>query len=204
MRRRLSIIAAGLGLLLLSAAPAGAAGSPSPATTSGPIPSPAEADRVVAEPVVFGAWNDRQPPTAVTYDAHLVPPGTTAVALAVRGKRTVVGLIVQGLAPNHQFGAHVHQKACGATGTAAGAHYQNVPDPVQPSVNPRYANASNEVWLDFTTDDRGTGSAFAAVAWDFRAGGAHSIILHEHHTDSSPGAAGTAGARAACLTVPLS
>ncbi|EIV95406.1 superoxide dismutase family protein [Frankia sp. QA3] len=196
MRRRLSIIAAGLGLILLTAGPAGAAGSPSP--------SPPGAGQVVVAPGVFSAWNDRQPPTAVTYDEHLVPAGATAVALAVRGKSTVIGLIVQGLAPNHQFGAHVHQKACGATGAAAGPHYQNVPDPVQPSVDPEYANARNEVWLDFTTDARGTGAAFAVVGWDFRTGGAHAIVFHEHHTDSSVGAAGTAGARAACLTVPLS
>ncbi|WP_261565737.1 superoxide dismutase family protein [Frankia gtarii] len=196
MRRRLSIIAAGLGVILLTAGPAGAAGSPSP--------SPPAGGGIIAEPGVFRAWDARQPPTAVTYDEHLVPTGAAAIALAVRGKRTVIGLIVQGLMPNHQYGAHVHQKACGATGAAAGPHYQNVPDPVQPSVDPAYANAHNEVWLDFTTDAHGAGAAFAVVEWDFRAGGAHAIILHEHHTDSSPGAAGVAGARAACLTVPLS
>ena len=37
--------------------------------------------------------------------------------------------------------------------TSAGPTFQNVVDPVQPSVDPAYANPENEIWLDFRTDD---------------------------------------------------
>ncbi|ABD12234.1 superoxide dismutase [Frankia sp. CcI156] len=194
MRRRLSITLAGLGLF--TALFAAAASAVAPAAPS--------ATRVVAEPVAFTTWNEKQPPAAVTYDRHLVPVGAGAVVLAAGGPRTVVGLVVQGLLPGHRYGAHVHQKACGATGTAAGPHYQNVPDPVQPSVDPAYANPHNEVWLDFSTDADGNGQAFAVVDWNFRAGGARAVVLHEHGTSGMPGEAGSAGPRAACITVPFS
>jgi Cu-Zn family superoxide dismutase len=188
----------GLAVLLAAAAgPAAAAAGSPPASSSG-------GSRFIAAPAVFGTWNAAQPPAAVTYDQHLVPVGAAAVALAARGPRTVVGLALQGLPPDHRFGAHVHQKACGTSGADAGPHYQNVSDPVQPSVDPTYANPRNEVWLDFTTDAGGRAIAFTSVGWDFRAGGARSIVIHEHHTDTSAGMAGTAGARVACINVPLS
>ncbi len=110
---------------------------------------------------------------------------------------------MRGLLPNHEYGAHAHQKACGALATDAGAHFQHVIDPVQPSVDPAYANPRNEIWLDFTTDTRGNGWARSTVRWQFDSRRAGSVVIHDHHTATDPGSAGTAGPRYGCLTVPF-
>ena len=151
----------------------------------------------------FASWSDDRPPTAVTYDTHLVPPGAKVVVAAVSGRRSTVVLVVAGLLPNRAYGAHVHVRPCGATGAAAGPHYQNAVDPVQPSVDPAYANPDNESWLDFTTGARGHARAVSRVRWGFRPGEANSVVIHERATSTEPGVAGTAGARVGCLTVRI-
>jgi Cu-Zn family superoxide dismutase len=61
------------------------------------------------------------------------------------------------------------------------------------------------VWLDFTADATGAGSAVSAHGWDFDpAEPPRSLILHAEHTKTGPGEAGKAGGRAACLTLPAS
>ena len=143
-----------------------------------------------------------------SYNATYVPPGSTArvhwtYTAAAAGKSVVV-LQVHGLVPNREYGAHAHTFACGVTGAAAGGHFQYRPDPVTPSVNPTFANPDNEIWLDFTTDSEGSGSAQTVVDWQFpNASGAraHSVVLHDHHTATATGVAGTAGPRYGCLTV---
>jgi Cu-Zn family superoxide dismutase len=142
----------------------------------------------------------------VRYDTTLIPAGATARVQEVRTSSgsTVVTLHVRGLLPDHQYGAHAHVNACGSTGSAAGPHYQDQLAPAGQGTNPLWANDGNEVWLDLTTDDDGNGSAQALVRWQFRSGGANSVILHAMHTSTQPGAAGTAGPRLACLTVPFS
>jgi Cu-Zn family superoxide dismutase len=162
-----------------------------------------EAPRAVLRSGQFGGWSDDRPPTAVTYDPQLVPPEAKIVVAAVSGRRSTVVLAVAGLLPNRTYGAHVHVRPCGATGAAAGPHYQNVMDPVQPSVDPAYANPSNEVWLDFTTGAHGHGRAVSQVGWGFRPGEANSVVIHEHATSTEPGMAGMAGVRVGCLTVPF-
>ena len=90
------------------------------------------------------------------------------------------------------------------TGTVAGPHFQYVPDPVTPSTNPSYANADNEIWLDFTTDSPGRGWAIAIQDWQPTAERRPaSVVIHLEHTHDGTdgGVAGTAGARLACLTV---
>ena len=122
--------------------------------------------------------------------------------LAPHGQ-TQIRLQVHGLQPDRAYGAHVHVRPCGASGTDAGGHYQNTPDPRSPSVDPRYANPANEVWLDLTTDAHGDATATSTVTWRFRPAGAGSVVLHAEHTHTAPGQAGVAGARLACLTVPF-
>jgi Cu-Zn family superoxide dismutase len=136
---------------------------------------------------------------AVRYDAALIPEGASARALAVSGQHTVTRLVVHGLLPRHEYGAHVHTKACGPAPADSGSHYQHVPDPVQPSVDPAYANPANEIWLDFHTDSHGNGVAFSRVDWDFGDRAPGSVVIHATHTHTDPGEAGTAGARLACL-----
>ncbi|NJP99601.1 superoxide dismutase family protein [Streptomyces sp. PLAI1-29] len=141
---------------------------------------------------------------AVTYDPAAVPPGARiTVARRADASGTRVGLKVTGVQPGRTYGAHVHTRPCGKNPETAGPHYQNRPDPNQPSTSRRYANPRNEVWLDFTTDATGTGMAETRHRWHFRPGQARSVVLHEHATETKDGVAGDAGARVACYTVPL-
>ncbi|MEU0530092.1 superoxide dismutase [Amycolatopsis tolypomycina] len=169
-------------------APGTAAASPSPARFT----------------TAFGTFTAAAPgATAVTYRSDLVPAGARAhvFGLSAEHTGTTTLLFVTGLRPDRAYGAHAHTQPCGATGDAAGPHFQHVPDPVKPSVDPAYANPRNEIWLDFTTDAIGTGFARSTVDWTFGDRRPKSVVVHETHTHTDPGHAGTAGARLACLTV---
>lgn len=145
------------------------------------------------EPYVPGA-------KAVTYNQTLAPAGARLTVFGLSAERgSTVVLSTRGLVPKRQYGAHVHVKACGAAPADSGPHFQDVKDPVQPSVDPAYANPRNEVWLDFTTDATGNGFALAHVPWAFGDRPAESVVVHETHTHTDPGHAGTAGARLACI-----
>ena len=137
---------------------------------------------------------------------EVLPEGAWARVRAVQtgSGKTVVTLQVRGLRADEEYGAHAHYRPCGSTGAAAGAHYQNVEqrpgDEVTPSTDAAFANPANEVWLDFTTDGEGNGSAQTVVDWQFRpATAGRSVVVHALHT----GPPGGAGARLGCLTVPF-
>ncbi|MFI5838209.1 superoxide dismutase [Catenuloplanes sp. NPDC051500] len=198
-------IMAGLGLTGLLAA-AGGCGSaekdaalPSTGTTASVL-------RAYAESGTFAAWADDQ--TAITYDPALVPIGANAtVTVSPAVVETVVQLDIQGLLPSRGYGAHLHTNVCGAKPDDAGPHYQHHHDPKAaaspPSVDPSFANPSNEVWLDFTTDVAGTASVSSTVQWRFdQTTPPRSLIIHTEHTKTAPGKAGTAGTRLACITLP--
>lgn len=143
---------------------------------------------------------------AITYDETAVPEGATAdVQVRVQEGETFVQFTGTGLEANRDFGAHVHTAPCGDDPDDSGPHYQDEQDPEadedNPSTDPDYANPDNEVWLDFTTDDGGNAFSSATVPWEFRDGEAQSLVLHEEHTNTEEGEAGTAGDRLACVTV---
>jgi Cu-Zn family superoxide dismutase len=145
--------------------------------------------------------------TAVSYDPALVPAGATAtVTITQAAPGTQIQLAVTGLRADREYGAHLHQKPCGAEGSAAGPHYQHQPDPAAsaspPSVDPAYANPENEVWLDFTTDASGAATSTAKQAWTFGGSRPGSLVIHGEKTKTAPGHAGDAGARVACLSLP--
>ncbi|WP_300012157.1 superoxide dismutase [Pseudonocardia sp.] len=173
----------------------GGAAASSPAATPSSTP-----DRSVQVGATFGTDPGD---VAITYDPALVPVGARAAVSSETGDDgTVVMLAVRGLQPDRRYGAHAHVEACGDTGDAAGPHFQNEVDPVQPSVDPAYANPQNEIWLDLTTDSAGAGNATADVEWGFdRDRRAKSVIIHEMGTATAPGEAGKAGARPACINV---
>lgn len=136
----------------------------------------------------------------VTYDQKLAPSGAQLSVFGFSGPRsTTVLLNTRGLLPKRDYGAHVHVRPCGAAPADAGPHFQDKKDPVQPSVDPAYANPRNEIWLDFTTDRLGNGFAVTTVPWGFGDRAAGSVVVHATHTHTDPGHAGTAGARLACL-----
>ncbi|MFH8747354.1 superoxide dismutase family protein [Streptomyces rimosus] len=158
----------------------------------------------VAIAAQFARPNAQMLSSALTYDPKLVPVGShVTVSERSDSKQTRVGLRVTDLPANRTYGAHVHTGACGVRPTDAGVHYQHRKDPRTPSVDPAYANPKNEVWLDFTTNANGEGSAESLHAWSFRPGEARSVAIHERRTATKPGVAGTAGRVVACYTVPF-
>lgn len=173
----------------------GCSGAPAAAPATTPSATPSRSVQVSA---TFGTDG-----TAITYDEKLVPVGSRGAVSSETGDgSTTVMLAVRGLEPERRYGAHAHTEPCGATGDLAGPHFQNQVDPVQPSVDPAFANPENEIWLDLTTDESGAGSATATVPWAFeRNRRAQSVIIHAMPTATAPGEAGTAGVRAACITV---
>lgn len=178
---------AALALLAASAA------SSVPAASAGPVAPIGSVG--VFEPYRPGA-------SAITYAPDLVPVGARAAVIPLPvGGRTVVTLLTRGLLPGRHYGAHVHTNPCGPAPADAGPHYQDRPDPVQPSVDPAYANPTNEIWLDFTTDPRGSGAAITVVPWRVAGEAGRSVVVHAQHTATGPGEAGTAGPRLACLDV---
>jgi Cu-Zn family superoxide dismutase len=140
---------------------------------------------------------------AITYDEVLVPAGARGAVQSRSGEgTTTVMLAVRGLERNRVYGAHVHTGPCGEQPDAAGPHFQYSEDPVQPSVDPTFANPQNEIWLDLTTDETGAGSTESTVAWAFPPDRRpKSVVLHDHQTSSEHGEAGTAGERVACISV---
>ncbi|MDT0322758.1 superoxide dismutase family protein [Streptomyces millisiae] len=139
----------------------------------------------------FATAGTGEAPRAVSYDTDLVPPGAhiTVTEYVVDGALTVE-VSARGLVPGQTYGTHVHVAPCGADPEAAGGHYQNEPGSVDPE---------NEVWLDFTADVDGAGSATSQHEWLFRPGEAASVVLHERATEPD----GTAGDRVGCFTVPF-
>ena len=128
--------------------------------------------------------------------ANPIEAGASARVHAVEDAsgRTIVTVQVSGLPANREFGSHVHVLGCGVN--KAGGHYQNIP-----GTGAAFANADNEVWLDFETNAAGYATAKATVDWTFRPDGANAVIIHNMHThDGDPGA-GTAGPKLACLDV---
>ncbi|WP_338146499.1 superoxide dismutase family protein [Streptomyces boncukensis] len=140
---------------------------------------------------------------ALTYDRRVPVGARVQVGQDVRGTGMRVEIAVQDAARHYTYGVHVHARPCGAEPDDSGPHYQHRKDPKQPSTDPRYANPRNEVWLDFTTDRHGSGSAVSRQKWTFRAGEARSVVLHEHVTSGRKGRAGQAGERLACVSVPF-
>jgi Cu-Zn family superoxide dismutase len=140
---------------------------------------------------------------AITYDETLVPAGARGAVQSRSGEgTTTVMLAVRSLERQRVYGAHVHMQPCGELPEDAGPHFQYSPDPVQPSVDPTFANPQNEIWLDLTTDETGAGSTETTVAWTFpHDRRPKSVVLHADPTSSEPGEAGAAGGRVACISV---
>lgn len=169
------------------------ADAPASSTSGEPLANPDYKDVAVT----FG-----QDDAATNYDKALVPDGAKLfVAEAVHDGLTTVVINVRGLLPNRAYGSHAHAKPCGAKPDDAGPHFQHQADPVKPSVDPKFANPQNEIWLDFVTDAKGEATKAATVDWTFGEVPAGSVVIHAEPTKTAPGQAGVAGARAACVSV---
>ena len=196
-----------VGLALTALLAAGCAQG-DPATTDGSAATDGPAADPTASPSVTASTflPPGEDAGAVTYDETAVPEGATAdVQVRVEDESTFVQFTGTDLEADRDFGAHVHTQPCGDDPDDSGPHYQHEVDPEaeedDPSTDPDYANPENEVWLDFTTDDSGKAAVDSSVDWEFREGEARSLVLHEEHTATHEGHAGTAGDRLACVTV---
>lgn len=207
-RRRRIALAAVAALAALT--PLACSANQSPAASS-PSSPPSSASRTPAALQLKGEGTLAAPSpngTAITYDESLAPVGAKLTATMVpAGNATAVKFTVSGLTPNRGYAVHAHTKACGADGKAAGPHYQNRIDPAatpdKPSTDPAYANRTNEIWLDLTTDAKGSAQTTTTVPFTFTKREPASIVLHKDMvTNTEPGKAGTAGDRIACLTLP--
>jgi Cu-Zn family superoxide dismutase len=182
-------------------------GSAGPDATAAALPPTATV--AAAEPGAETFLPYKPGAKAVTYDPAVVPAGATAkVTVTKAGAGVKVRLSVTGMIPRRAYGAHLHTDPCDGTPAHAGPHYQNLPDPKAvaspPSVDPKFANRRNEVWLDFTADAQGTATVTATQTWPFdEINPPRSLIVHAERTSTVKGKAGTAGPRAACVTVPL-
>jgi superoxide dismutase, Cu-Zn family len=161
----------------------------------------------VASPAIAGSDHVRAEGTLVRW-SDAVPEDAEAVVTATYDPsgRTTVLLRVEGLLPDTEYGAHVHLGECGPKESDAGPTFMNALPPRPELVNtPLWSNPHNQIWLDLTTDARGTGKRTAKVNWQF-VPGHHpgSVVLHEDHTSTGRGPgplAGMAGAGVACLDV---
>jgi superoxide dismutase, Cu-Zn family len=161
------------------------------------IAAPAGADGAV---VASAAGAVTSNPAFVANTTDAVNPTLDAAArvhIVVNGGQegqTLVSLHVDGLPAGRSFGAHLHRDAC-STGFG-GPHYQ-APDPAHPVA--ASADAEHEVWLDFTTNAAGRGSALAVVPFEVQAG-ARAVVIHQgEHTMTG----GVAGQRLACIDVNI-
>lgn len=119
----------------------------------------------------------------------------TAEVFDVGGKTQVV-LKLSGLPANRQFGSHVHKATCAEM--KAGGHYQHMEGG---ATDPMFANATNEVWLDFKTDSLGNGSANRTVDWAIAKERAKAVVVHDQATMTAAGVAGMAGPKLACVNL---
>lgn len=211
LRRRRIALAAVAALAALTPLACSANQSPAASSPSSSSSPPSSASKAPAALQLKGEGTLAAPSpngTAITYDESLAPVGAKLTASMVPvGSATEVKFTVSGLTPNRGYAVHAHTKACGADGKAAGPHYQNRIDPAatpdKPSTDPAYANRTNEIWLDLTTDAKGSAQTATTVPFTFTKREPASIVLHKDMvTNTEPGKAGTAGDRIACLTLP--
>jgi superoxide dismutase, Cu-Zn family len=145
-------------------------------------------------PMPFPAPRNTEPNPITTIEG-------TAQLFTVGGK-TKVKLTVDRLPPNRPFGVHVHKLSCAEM--SAGPHYQHneTPDGGSRTDN-AYANPTNEIWLDLTTDAQGKKTVEHLTDWIIVKEKAKAIIVHDMLSSTAVGMGGTAGARLACLNLSV-
>ncbi|MEV0346840.1 hypothetical protein AB0H88_13815 [Nonomuraea sp. NPDC050680] len=177
--------------LLLALAVAGCAQSPADPEADAPVGNAVHSSDAAAAPTTLTGAGVFKPRTtmAIVYNRKLVPKGAQAsVTAESTGGKTVTSLVVEGLVPNHRYGAHLHVAPCGKGPAAAGAHFQHIAG---------RADATSEVWLDLKTDGSGAGRATARHDWPLTGAMPHSLVLHARPTAPSDPPA----PRIACLTL---
>ncbi len=155
--------------------------------------------------VVFGSGILTTPNStsrAITYDPDLAPVGAALTAAVIpTSEGSTAELTVFGLLPNRGYAVYAYTKACGATADAAGAPFQNRPDPRTLSTNPDDANRDNEIALAVQTDTAGAGTSHTRVPFTLTDRAPGSIVVHDEVAPTAAGKPPTTGNPIACLTL---
>ncbi|WP_431899662.1 superoxide dismutase family protein [Nonomuraea sp. bgisy101] len=167
--------------LMLALLPLGACAAP----TTALVPTPHEGVRISG-----GGEFSTKDTSAIVYDTKLAPSGAQAsVTVESADGQTRTSFVAEGLLPDRKYGVHLHTKPCGLKPDDSGPHFQHAH--ASPS-------ATNEVWLDITTDRSGAATSAARNPWALTPDRVpHSLVIHASATATD----GTAGARVACLTL---
>jgi Cu-Zn family superoxide dismutase len=143
----------------------------------------------------MGDWNVYRDPYGDGGASPIMTVQGSAEAFSIGAGKMRIKLSVSGLPATRPFGSHVHKLAC--EDNKAGTHYQHNPAPDGGATDPMYANAMNEVWLDFTTDASGAATKETTVDFIPRTGEAKSVVIHDQLTMTG----GLAGAKLACINM---
>ncbi|MGW6498117.1 superoxide dismutase family protein [Nonomuraea angiospora] len=174
---------------------AACAGPPAPLQQAmGPSEGPSEGATSAAIRLAGEGQFTTSGTAAIVYDRKLAPQGAQGSAhVESADGQTRTTLVVEGLLPNHHYGAHLHVKPCGKKPDEAGPHFQHKAGEISPA---------SEVWLDFTTNAEGAGRSSARNDWALDpAKLPGSLVIHAKATKTSGPEVGTAGDRVACLTL---
>ncbi len=122
---------------------------------------------------------------------------TGTVEIRNSGSGSNFKLSVANVKASREFGVHVHAGAC-SDANMGGGHYQHNPRPADAgATDPTYANNDNEVWLDFTSDATGKGTAEKTTTFKLDNTRAKAVVIHTMKT----GAGGAAGTKLACISL---
>ena len=121
-----------------------------PERCGGTTPSPIASGIIQG---TFGPWCENA--IASTYDNSAVPDGAdTTITLNETAADTTLEMIARGFAPNTEFSASLRQRLCGASPADAGEEYEDT-----------RSQESDDLDLDFTTDETGGSTASVTVPW---------------------------------------
>ncbi|GAA3289534.1 hypothetical protein ACFFON_16025 [Arthrobacter citreus] len=101
----------------------------------------------------FGPWCENA--IASSYDSSAVPDGAdTTITISETEADTTLEMIARGFAPNTEFNASLRERLCGASPADAGEEYEDT-----------RSQESDDLDLDFTTDETGGSTASVTVPW---------------------------------------
>ena len=139
----------------------------------------------------FGPWCENA--IASSYDSSAVPDeADTTITVSETDADTTLEMIARGFAANTQFTATLHESLCGADPADAGREYDDT-----------RSEESDDLSLDFTTDEGGNSTASVTVPWvlpDDGIGRSLLITLDDDET-ASPDTADDDDRAVACVSL---
>ena len=128
----------------------------------------------------FGPFCDNA--VASTYNTDAIPNEAAGiVTVSETNADTTVQFTAQGFAPERTYSAQLHENACGAAPSDAGAEIQG----------PSQGTGGSGLAVDFTTDSTGNATATATVPWTLPdSGNGRSLLIFDEGGSGDGQAAG--------------